>query len=81
MRRRELLTGMAGAAGLTALPLSYFAGRNAARAQALAPITVTAFGGIWEQTIREVMVPDYEKRTGGKADVLIGGPKQWVAQI
>ena len=25
-----------------------------------------AFGGIWEQTIRDVMVADYQKRTGNK---------------
>ncbi|NRG17230.1 extracellular solute-binding protein [Rhizobiales bacterium] len=31
--------------------------------------------------MREVMVADYEKRTGNEASVLIGGPQQWMAQI
>jgi putative spermidine/putrescine transport system substrate-binding protein len=72
--RRKLIQGLgAGAAGLAL-------GGAPVRAQGQ-PITVTAFGGIWEQTIREVMVTDFQRRTGNRANVLIGGPQQWMAQI
>ncbi|MGL4813397.1 MAG: extracellular solute-binding protein [Beijerinckiaceae bacterium] len=71
--RRKLLLG-AGAAGIS------LAGARPACAQAQT-ITVTAFGGIWEQTIRDVMVNDFQRRTGHRANVLIGGPQQWMAQI
>ena len=51
------------------------------RAWAADPITVTSFGGVFETTIREVIVADYEKRTGNKARVLSGSPEQWMAQV
>ena len=77
IHRRTLLRGLgAGLAG-SILPAG-FGSRAFAQGQT---ITVTAFGGIWEQTIRDVMVTDYEKRTGNKANVQIGGPQQWMAQI
>lgn len=77
MSRRTLLrNAIAGGVGLAASGLRI--GHVNAQTQT---ITVTAFGGIWEQTIREVMVPDFTKRTGHRANVLIGGPQQWMAQI
>lgn len=72
--RRHLGALVGGAALLPAVG----AGRLARAAE---PITVTAFGGIFETTIREVIVADYEKRTGNKARVLSGSPEQWMAQI
>lgn len=44
-------------------------------------ITVTALGGIWEKAVRSCFVAPYEKLSGNKAHVLIGGPPQWLAQI
>ncbi|UZF94951.1 extracellular solute-binding protein [Bosea sp. NBC_00550] len=77
LNRRKLIRGLgAGAVGLATGGLRI----GGAHAQSQA-ITVTAFGGIWEQTIRDVMVPDFTKRTGVRANVLIGGPQQWMAQI
>jgi len=71
--QRRLLGGLAGGALLAPmLPR---------RALAADPITVTSFGGVFETTIREVIVADYEKRTGNKARVLSGSPEQWMAQI
>lgn len=77
VHRRDLLKGLGlGAAGAV-LPTG-FGGSALAQSDS---ITVTAFGGIWESTIRAVMVADFEKRTGKKANVQIGGPQQWMAQI
>ena len=45
------------------------------------PIVVTAFGGVFEKAIREVIVPDFEKNTGAKAQVMSGQPEQWMAQV
>ena len=70
---RRALGAMAG--GALALPCW------AERAWAADPITVTSFGGVFETTIREVIVADYEKRTGNKARVLSGSPEQWMAQV
>src|SRR5690242_11962035 len=78
--RRDVLKSITAAAAL-GLPLSYLAGARRSFAASPTPITVTAFGGIWEETIRAVIVPDYEQHTGGKANVMIGGPQQWMAQI
>ena len=44
-------------------------------------ITVTSFGGIWEKAITECYAKEFEKRTGHKANVLIGSPAQWMSQI
>lgn len=44
-------------------------------------ITVTSFGGIWETAITNCFAAEYEKRTGHKANVMIGSPAQWMSQI
>jgi putative spermidine/putrescine transport system substrate-binding protein len=44
-------------------------------------ITITALGGRWEQSIRQDFIPLFEKRTGAKVDVVLGGPSQWMSQI
>ena len=44
-------------------------------------ITVTSFGGIWETAIKNCFADEFEKRTGSKANVLIGSPAQWMSQI
>lgn len=46
-----------------------------------ADLTVTAFGGIWEQALRACYVEPFEKRTGKTVNVLLGSPVQWVNQI
>jgi len=50
------------------------------RAQA-ADLTVTAFGGVWEQAFRDCYISEFEKRTGKTVNVMLGGPVQWVNQI
>ena len=37
-------------------------------------ITVTSYGGIWEEAITECYAKEFNKRTGFKANVLIGSP-------
>lgn len=44
-------------------------------------ISVTAFGGSWEQAFRQCYVSRYEEQTGNTAEVNIGSPTQWVNQI
>jgi putative spermidine/putrescine transport system substrate-binding protein len=72
--RRSLVRGVGGGAALLA------AGRTPLFAAA-PPIVVTAFGGVFEKTIREVIVADFEKKTGTKAQVMGGQPEQWMAQV
>ena len=62
---------------LLAATLVATAGANA-RAET---ISVTAFGGSWEQAFRECYVAPYEAATGNKAEVNVGAPTQWVNQI
>lgn len=69
-RTRNLITAAVAAAGV------------AVGGSALAQdITVTSYGGIWETAIKECYADEFEKRTGHKADVLIGSPAQWMSQI
>lgn len=51
---------------------------GAARA---ADVTVTAFGGSWEQAFRACYAEPHTARTGQSVEVIIGGPPQWVGQI
>ena len=44
-------------------------------------ITVTSYGGIWEEAITECYAKVFNKRTGYKANVLIGSPAQWMSQV
>ena len=44
-------------------------------------ITVTSYGGIWEKAINECYASEFNKRTGYKANVLIGSPAQWMSQV
>ncbi len=46
-----------------------------------ADLTVTAFGGSWEQAYRKCFVQPFEKATGKKVDVVLGTPTQWINQI
>ena len=72
-RRRFLGTGAAatGLIGLSGLPL---------RAQNRV-LNVTAYGGVWEQAIRDCFVAPFEAKTGATATVSLGGPAQWLAQV
>lgn len=76
LNRRRFLKAMAAASAAIAMPL----GPRDALAQA-GNITVTSYGGIWETAIKNCFVADFEKKTGGKAAVVLGGPAQWMAQI
>ena len=44
-------------------------------------ITVTSYGGIWEEAINKCYADEFNKRTGYKANVLIGSPAQWLSQV
>lgn len=44
-------------------------------------ITVTAFGGVWEEAVRKCFVAPFEAKTKAKANVSLGGPPQWLAQV
>lgn len=46
-----------------------------------ADLTVTAFGGAWEKSLRSCYVEPFEKKTGKSVEVVLGGPPQWVNQI
>ncbi|MBN9458225.1 MAG: extracellular solute-binding protein [Bosea sp.] len=46
-----------------------------------ADLTVTAFGGIWEKSLRTCYVEPFQKKTGKTVDVVLGTPAQWVNQV
>lgn len=46
-----------------------------------ADLTVGAFGGVWEQSLRRCVIEPYQKRTGKTVDVVLGAPVQWLNQI
>lgn len=54
----------------------------AAAAPAIAQdLTVGAFGGVWEKSLRECVITPFEQRTGKKVAVVLGQPVQWMNQI
>lgn len=73
MRSNTTLRTTALALG-AALPLSV----GAASAE---QITVGAFGGVWEETLRKCVIDPYEAATGNTVEVVLGAPVQWLNQI
>ncbi len=73
--RRAALGGLAGSAALFGAqrPMLVFAQEKS--------ITVTSYGGRWEQSIRTHFAPLFKKRTGVDVKIVLGGPAQWTAQI
>ena len=74
-RRNFIGAGAALGAGLAGLGVP-----RPGRAQEKA-ITVTAFGGVWEKAVRSCFVAPFEAKTKAKANVSLGGPPQWLAQV
>jgi putative spermidine/putrescine transport system substrate-binding protein len=50
-------------------------------AASAADLTVAAFGGVWEKSLRDCTIAPFEKKTGKKVDVVLGAPVQWMNQI
>lgn len=46
-----------------------------------ADLTVGAFGGVWEKSLRKCVIAPFEKQTGKTVDVVLGAPTQWLNQI
>lgn len=46
-----------------------------------ADLTVTAFGGVWEKSLRTCYVEPFQKKTGKTVDIVLGTPAQWVNQV
>src|SRR5438045_4018920 len=45
-------------------------------------ITVTSYGGAWEEFVRGTVVPGFEKKhPGTKVELAIGLSKDWVAKL
>lgn len=53
----------------------------AAQPAAAADLTVGAFGGVWEQSLRRCVVEPFEKQTGKTVSVVLGTPAQWLNQV
>ncbi|MGK6317270.1 ABC transporter substrate-binding protein [Neorhizobium sp. DT-125] len=76
MKRRNFLSGSA------MVGASLLAGGMPRLASAQSKeITVTAFGGVWEEAVRTCFVAPFEAKTKAKANVSLGGPPQWLAQV
>ncbi len=54
---------------------------SSATAASAADLTVGAFGGIWERSLRECAIAPFEKATGKTVEVVLGAPVQWMNQI
>jgi putative spermidine/putrescine transport system substrate-binding protein len=48
---------------------------------AAADLTVGAFGGVWEKSLRECAIAPFEAATGKTVEVVLGAPVQWMNQI
>jgi len=46
-----------------------------------ADLTVGAFGGLWEKSLRECAIAPFEAATGKTVEVTLGAPVQWMNQI
>lgn len=46
-----------------------------------ADLTVGAFGGLWEKSLRTCVIEPFEKETGKTVEVVLGSPVQWLNQI
>lgn len=44
-------------------------------------LTVTAFGGIWEESLRKCTIEPFQEQTGKQVAVQLGGSAQWLNQI
>lgn len=73
--RRSLLQASALGGLAATLP------RTGLRAATASSITVTSYGGIWEEAIRKIFVAAFKERTGIDAEVQLGGPSQWMSQV
>jgi putative spermidine/putrescine transport system substrate-binding protein len=74
-RRRFLQASLAAGAAASSLGAT-------ARAWAQGPLTVTSYGGPWEQFMRGTIVPAFEKEHPGvKVELGIGLSKDWVAKL
>lgn len=52
-----------------------------ARVALAADLVVAAFGGIWEESLRQCFIAPFEKKTGKTVDVVLGSPSQWLNQV
>ena len=50
-------------------------------AASAADLVVAAFGGVWEQSLRQCIVAPFEQKTGKKVDIVLGAPAQSLNQI
>lgn len=73
--RREVLKGLGVTTAAAVTPTHWAMG------QADKTITVTSYGGVFENAMRKVFVPDYARRTGGTAKIQLGNPDLWVSQV
>ncbi|MBX5088327.1 extracellular solute-binding protein [Rhizobium lentis] len=63
-------------------PIAVLMGTTAMATSALgADLTVGAFGGLWEQSLRTCVIEPFEKETGKSVEVVLGSPVQWINQI
>jgi len=65
-------------AAIISLVLSAALGVRVAHA---ADLVIAAYGGIWEETLRQCAIAAFEKKTGKKVDVVLGSPSQWLNQV
>lgn len=44
-------------------------------------LTVTSYGGTWEEFMRKQVLPDFETQTGAKVDLAVGLSKDWMTKL
>lgn len=58
-----------------------FASLSGVTTATAADLTVGAFGGIWERSLRECVVDPFEAETGKSVEIALGATVQWMNQI
>lgn len=75
LNRRRLIQG-AGSLGAMSLM-----GARVSFAQGVQRLVIPSYGGNVEVGFRETFVAKFERETGIKVDIQLGGPSQWIAQV
>lgn len=44
-------------------------------------LTLTSYGGAWEEFLRDAIIPDFEEQTGATVDLAVGLSAEWVTQM
>ncbi len=80
--RRQFLTYAGLAVGTAALaPLAMTGCGQSPASSSPKTLTVTSYGGAWEEFMRKEVIPDFEKQNNCTIQLAVGLAKDWMAQL